>query len=88
MSGDESIGKRSHESALNLGPKKKPSVFHDRHYLSTDLPSRRTLDPLVHHGRHFGRTVHGLCNVYALLTAGLLRLGELAGEPEESFTYE
>lgn len=45
-------------------------------------------DPLVHHGRHFGRTVHALCNVQALLTNGLLRIGELAGEPEEAFTYE
>src|ERR1700722_12901503 len=27
MSGDESIGKRSHESALNLGPKKNRQYF-------------------------------------------------------------
>jgi hypothetical protein len=45
-------------------------------------------DPLVSHGRHFGRAVHALCNVQALLTNGLLRLGELAEEPEESFTAE
>ncbi|KAH7913392.1 hypothetical protein BJ138DRAFT_1002389 [Hygrophoropsis aurantiaca] len=45
-------------------------------------------DPLVHHGRHFGRTVHALCNVQALITNGILRLGELADEPEESFTAE
>jgi hypothetical protein len=32
--------------------------------------------------------VHALCNVSALLTNGLLRLGEQAGEPEESFTEE
>ena len=43
-------------------------------------------DPLIGHGRHFGRTVHALCNVNALITNGLLRLGELADEPEESFT--
>jgi len=29
-----------------------------------------------------------LCNVHTLLTNGLLRLGELAGEPEETFTAE
>lgn len=43
-------------------------------------------DPLIGHGRHFGRTVHALCNVNALITNGLLRLGELADEPDESFT--
>jgi len=32
--------------------------------------------------------VHALCNVQALLTNGLLRIGELASEPEESFTHE
>jgi hypothetical protein len=45
-------------------------------------------DPLISHGRHFGRTIHALCNVQALLTNGLLRLGELAEEPDESFTAE
>ncbi|KAH7917879.1 hypothetical protein BV22DRAFT_972081, partial [Leucogyrophana mollusca] len=60
------------EGALQLGPRKKPCHS----------------DPLVHHGRHFGRTVHALCNVQALITNGILRLGELADEPEESFTAE
>src|SRR6266436_3565944 len=45
-------------------------------------------DPLVSHGRHFGRTVHALCNMQALLTNRLLRLGERAEEPEELFTEE
>lgn len=45
-------------------------------------------DPLVHHGRHFGRTVHALCCVNALITNGILRLGELVDEPEENFTLE
>jgi len=45
-------------------------------------------DPLVSHGRHFGRTIHALCNVYTILTNGLLRLGELADEPDEAFTLE
>jgi hypothetical protein len=45
-------------------------------------------DPLIGHGRHFGRTVHALCNIQALLTNGILRLGEQAHEPEETFTAE
>jgi hypothetical protein len=45
-------------------------------------------DPLVHHGRHFGRTVHVLCCVHTLLTNGILREVELADEPEESFSKE
>ena len=45
-------------------------------------------DPLVHHGRHFGRTVHPLCNVTALVNNGLLYIGEFSGQPEESFTHE
>ncbi|KAG1901227.1 uncharacterized protein F5891DRAFT_951100 [Suillus fuscotomentosus] len=43
-------------------------------------------DPLVHYGRHFGRTVHALCNFQALLTNRILRMGELADAPEENFT--
>ena len=45
-------------------------------------------DPLVHHGRHFGRTIHALCNVRALITSGLLRMVELAGCDEDAFSFE
>lgn len=45
-------------------------------------------DPLVHYGRHFGRTIHALCSVNALLTNGILRMGELADQPDETFTHE
>ena len=45
-------------------------------------------DPLVHHGRHFGCTVHALCTVSTLLNNGILRMGELLEEPEETFTHE
>lgn len=65
-------GRRRREDALHLGPRKKAC----------------TSDPLISHGRHFGRTVHALCNVQALLTNGLLRMGELADQPEETFTAE
>ncbi|KAJ3540411.1 hypothetical protein NMY22_g4312 [Coprinellus aureogranulatus] len=40
---------------LELGPRKRPT----------------TSDPLVHHGRHFGRTVYAFSNMQALLLAGL-----------------
>ncbi|KAG2045968.1 hypothetical protein BDR06DRAFT_840534, partial [Suillus hirtellus] len=49
---------------------------------------RSAMDPLVHYGHHFGRTVHALCNFQALLMNGILRMGELAGIPEENFTAE
>ncbi|RDB25046.1 hypothetical protein Hypma_007811 [Hypsizygus marmoreus] len=69
---DPSPRKRLRDDALQMGPRKKARIS----------------DPLVHHGRHFGRTVHALCNVHILIVDGMLRLGELANEPEESFTYE
>jgi hypothetical protein len=47
-----------------------------------------TSDPLVHHGRHFGRTLHAMTNVQILLTNGILRMGELADQPDEVFTAE
>jgi hypothetical protein len=50
-------------------------------------PSRIT-DPLVHHGRHFGRTIHAMCNVQALITNVLLLLGEDGEVAEESLTAE
>ena len=49
----------------------------------------RTGDPLIHHGRHFGRTVHAMCNVQVLIINGLLHLSEADGEvQEETLTYE
>jgi hypothetical protein len=53
----------------------------------TPWPSR-TSDPLVHHGRHFGRTVHVMCNIQALVTNGILLLGEDGEVAEESLTAE
>lgn len=46
------------------------------------------MNPFVHHGRHFGRTVHALCNVHALITQGVIRSGEFADEPDENLTPE
>ncbi|KAF8313931.1 hypothetical protein F5887DRAFT_895973, partial [Amanita rubescens] len=36
----------------------------------------RAGDPFVHHGRHFGRTVHAMCNVQALIANSLLLFGQ------------
>jgi hypothetical protein len=44
-------------------------------------------DPFVHHGRHFGRTVHAMCNVNALICNGIGHMGE-EPVPEESLTDE
>jgi hypothetical protein len=43
---------------------------------------------MVHHGRHFGRTLHAMTNVQVLLTNGILRMGELADQPDDAFTSE
>ncbi|KAG2757845.1 hypothetical protein P692DRAFT_201858825 [Suillus brevipes Sb2] len=45
-------------------------------------------DPLVSHGRHFGRTVFVLCNYPSLLTNGVLRLELLEDTPLEEFSAE
>ncbi|KAG1765872.1 hypothetical protein EV702DRAFT_1182401 [Suillus placidus] len=45
-------------------------------------------NPLVLHGRHFGRTVFAMCNHPALLIGGVLRLEELQDSPIEDFPAE
>ena len=59
-------------------------------FLLTFTGIRHSSDPLVHHGRHFGRTVYAMCNVRLLITNGLLRLEESDGGEilEESLTSE
>ncbi|KAH6866101.1 hypothetical protein BKA70DRAFT_1244216, partial [Coprinopsis sp. MPI-PUGE-AT-0042] len=42
-------------NALELGPRKRGSPT----------------DPLVHHGRHFGRSIYAFVNIYALIINGL-----------------
>jgi hypothetical protein len=34
-------------------------------------PSNLHTDPLIHHGRHFGRAIYAFANIQALLLAGL-----------------
>ena len=47
-------------------------------------------DPLIHHGRHFGRTVHAMCNVQALILNGIAHMAASVEEEmaEESLTFE
>jgi hypothetical protein len=52
------------------------------------LLASRGSDPLIHHGRHFGRTVHAMCNVQALIMNSLLLLGEDGEVAEELLTAE
>ncbi|KAG2151041.1 uncharacterized protein EDB93DRAFT_1249536 [Suillus bovinus] len=75
MSGDENNphpGDTSHKhsgSALHMGPHKKVA----------------SSNPLVLHGRHFGRMVFALCNYPSLLTGGMLRLEELQDSSIEDY---
>lgn len=82
--------RRLRDDALQLGPRKKAFVFYhfSKKHLLTYQQHSCIADPLIHHGRHFGRTVHALCSVHSVIVNGILRLGELADEPEESFTSE
>ncbi|KAF8221164.1 hypothetical protein L208DRAFT_1329803, partial [Tricholoma matsutake] len=52
------------------------------------LPLSRASDPLVHYGQHFGRAVHAMCSMQALLTNGILCMGEEGEVIEESLTPE
>jgi hypothetical protein len=83
------VGSRHRDDALHLGPRKKAYVLSAflATFFFTSL-ARCISDPLIGHGRHFCRTVHALCNIKALLTNGILRLGEQADEPDESFNAE
>ena len=48
-------------------------------------------DPLVHYGRHFGRTVHAMCSIHAVITKGLLhttKITELELGPDEALNDE
>ena len=51
------------------------------------LPSHAS-DPLVHYGRHFSRAMHAMCSIQALLTNGIIRMGEEGEVVEESLTPE
>src|SRR5277367_1919424 len=88
---DNSHSVNAETNGLRRGPRKKLSVFRFIQHqviLLVIILGRCASDPLVHHGRHFGRTVHAMCNVQALVTNGLVRLGESDEIPEEDMTSE
>ncbi|KAH6911947.1 hypothetical protein BKA70DRAFT_1370418 [Coprinopsis sp. MPI-PUGE-AT-0042] len=57
LDGSGEAGDPELPAALGLGPRKRPC---------------RT-DPLVHHGRHFGRTIQAFCCVQTLIKNGMIR---------------
>ena len=65
--------KRASSNALQLGPRKKPYValLSFEPLVSLPYTCSTSQDPLVHHGRHFGRAVHAFCNVQTLIVNGL-----------------
>ncbi|KAH6884645.1 hypothetical protein BKA70DRAFT_1124785 [Coprinopsis sp. MPI-PUGE-AT-0042] len=68
-SGSDSEVGYGRSSALTSGPKKRPTQR----------------SPLVHHGRHFGRTIQAFCRVQTLIKNGMVRTVQLhTGELEES----
>lgn len=77
------LGVRRRESSLQLEPRKKPSVLTLTSILYSMQSIRRAPNPLVHHGRHFGRTVHALCSVKQLLRNCIPRLDDIDGVDEE-----
>jgi hypothetical protein len=84
------VSYRRRDDALQLGPRKKAYVLNSLPDSPRILHSKASClsDPLIGHGRHFGRTVHALCNIQALLANGILRLGERADKQEEVYTSE
>lgn len=80
--------KRSHPNALELGPRKRPLVFPSSRYELELIFASTTQDPLVHHGRHFGRAVHTFCNIQTLITNGLVMMGDRSDEDPESVTAQ
>ncbi|EGO04598.1 hypothetical protein SERLA73DRAFT_44873 [Serpula lacrymans var. lacrymans S7.3] len=45
-------------------------------------------NPLVHHGQHFGQTIHALCNVQTLLMNRIVWLRELTHQNEKDLKFE
>ena len=76
---------------LKLAHRKKPWVYRSATHMNVLIQwfsLSRAGDPLVHHGRHFGRTVYAMCSVHALITSALARMAEEEDIPEESLTFE
>ncbi|KAH6903247.1 hypothetical protein BKA70DRAFT_1111106 [Coprinopsis sp. MPI-PUGE-AT-0042] len=81
--------KRDDGDLLSLGPRKKqqvpPSLTGVSAISLKPLPCSARTDPLVLHGRHFGRTIRAFCRVQALIQQGLsidvqIELGDITRE--------
>ena len=81
------IKNRSTLSSLLRGKRRKSVILYA--IFSDQIVVRsRAGDPLIHHGRHFGRTVHAMCNVQVLFTQGIEHLSSTEVVAEESLTLE
>lgn len=74
-----SLGRRPREDALQQGAHKKPCVSACSAFFLLSISflhsnSSAVSDPLVHRGRHFGRTIFAFANVKSLITNGLDRM--------------
>ncbi|KAG6912529.1 hypothetical protein DXG01_013970, partial [Tephrocybe rancida] len=61
---DSVLGRRPQEledNVLGQGPRKKVCMQ----------------DPLIHHGRHFGRTIHAFCRIHGIINNGIIIQDEL-----------
>lgn len=66
------LGCHDWQDTLHLGPRKKVYVKYCVILSWLSLQNYCcTTDPLIQYGWHFGRTVHALCNVPALITSSL-----------------
>ena len=66
-------GKNSMFFWLSFGPHRDLTAY---------VITRTTQDPLVHHGRHFGRAIHAFCNVQMLILNGLQSMYDDAPDDE------
>jgi len=82
------LGKSVQEPCSLVQGRNRASPLLYRLVQLTSACPRFGTDPLVHHGRHFGRTVHALCNISTLMNNGMLRMGELADQSDDIFTHE
>ncbi|KIK21710.1 hypothetical protein PISMIDRAFT_103551, partial [Pisolithus microcarpus 441] len=65
--------KCSQSNALQMGPRKCPCMV---------------INPLVHHGCHFGCVIHAFCNVQTLLTNGITLMGDVEERGLKTLTQE
>ena len=55
-------------------------------YINIQYFIRCGTDPLVHHGKHFGHTVHTMCNISTLINNTLSHLVKMEEDPDKLFS--